>query len=135
MRFLIRGDVCNLCKSSFLLRIRQTKTIQFGQRILTIPFVACLTDELCPVSYLIRHLVRSPMSKESPLFSYHDHSQVVTWTHASFVKYLKICLGKIGLPVSSYSGHSFRRGGCSMCFQAGMSVSEIKLRGDWKSQS
>jgi len=41
------------------------------------------------------------MSKESPLFSYRDHSQIVTWTHSSFVKYLKMCLGKIGLPISS----------------------------------
>jgi hypothetical protein len=133
--YLVRGEVCNLCKSSFLLRIRQTKTIQFGQRIPTIPYVSCDNEDMFPVTYLLRHLVRSPMSNESPLFSYLTNYRCLTWTHSAFVGYLKQCLGKVGLNMSSYSGHSFRRGGCSLCFQAGMSVSEIKLREDWKSQS
>ena len=41
----------------------------------------------------------------------------------------------VGFPSNSYSGHSFRRGGCSLCFEAGLSITDIKLRGDWRSNS
>ena len=32
-----------------------------------------------------------------------------------------------------YSGHSFRRGGATRAFELGLSIPEIKVRGDWKS--
>ena len=133
--FLVRSDVVGISSSSFLLRIRHTKTIQFGQRILTIPFVACIDIRVCPVTSLLRHLVMSPLKDSSPLFNFLEGGRLVAWTHATFVSRLKSCLAKIGISPESYSGHSFRRGGCSLCFEAGLGVTDIKLRGDWRSQS
>ena len=133
--FLIRSDVENMSSHSFLLRIRHTKTIQFGQRVLTIPFVSCVKEKLCPVVHLLRHLVNSPLSGKLSLFSYLEEGRVKSWTHAGFVTYLKKCLDLLGYAPNSYSGHSFRRGGCSACFEAGLSVTDIKLRGDWRSLS
>ena len=133
--FLVRGDVVSLNETSFLLKIRKTKTIQFGQRILSIPFVMCEDKRLCPVRFLLRHLVHSPLPKEMPLFSYIVKGCPKCWTHKTFVLYLKKLLENVGYPSKDYSGHSFRRGGCSLCFEAGLSITDIELRGDWRSNS
>ena len=77
----------------------------------------------------------SPLKDSSPLFNFLEGGRLVAWTHATFVSRLKSCLIKIGIAPESYSGHSFRRGGCSLCFEAGLGVTDIKLRGDWRSQS
>ena len=135
LAFLIRSDVVSVTAESFLLRVRQTKTIQFGQRVLELPFVRCVNLAFCPVTFLLRHLVASPLDSKRPLFSYTKGSSMVAWTHASFIMYLKSCLSKAGFPADSYSGHSFRRGGCTACFQAGLSITDIKLRGDWRSNA
>jgi hypothetical protein len=135
LAFLLRKDVADFTVHSFMLVIRQTKTIQFGQRLLKIPFVSCLDEDVCPVSFLLKHVVGSPLPGDSPLFNYCEDGKVWSWTGASFVGYLKNCLNRVGFPEGSYSGHSFRRGGCSMCFEAGLSVTDIKLRGDWRSNS
>jgi hypothetical protein len=71
----------------------------------------------------------------SPMFDFLLEDRVLSWTHASFVARLKSCLTDLGHSANSYSGHSFRRGGCSFCFEAGLDLTAIKLRGDWKTQA
>jgi hypothetical protein len=132
---LIRGDVVNLNLVSFQLCIRHSKTIQFGQRLLTIPFVACADSRICPVAFLIRHLSGSQLQKGVPLFSYLDKGGLCCLTHSVFVSKLKGLLEELGYPSKNYRGHSFRQGCCTMCYQAGLSLPEIKLRGAWKSQA
>ena len=44
-------------------------------------------------------------------------------------------LRSAGFNPKDYSGHSFRRGGCSHAFQLGVPAACIKLRGDWKSSA
>ena len=57
---IVRSDVLTLSRSSFELAIRHTKTIQFGQRVLILPFHQCLDQRLCPVRALFSHLASSP---------------------------------------------------------------------------
>jgi hypothetical protein len=128
---LLRGDVFNLRIDSFLLKIRHTKTIQYGQRVLCIPFVSCADERLCPVGCLIRHMAGSRLPKHLPLFSYLSKGNLKGVTHAGFVSRLKCLLCEVGLNANEYSGHSFRHGGCSLCYLAGLSITDIKLRGDW----
>ena len=42
-------------------------------------------------------------------------------------------LNASGLPDKEYGTHSFRRGGASYAFQAGIPLELIKILGDWKS--
>ena len=56
-------------------------------------------------------------------------------TYSSFTKCLKATLQAAGYPPSNYSGHSFRRGGCSFAFKLGIPAALIKLRGDWQSNA
>ncbi|XP_077977557.1 uncharacterized protein LOC144433121 [Glandiceps talaboti] len=41
----------------------------------------------------------------------------------------------VGLPPRSYSGHSFRRGGCSFAFHCSVPPEMLRLHGDWASDA
>jgi integrase len=132
---LARSDVIDVSSDRFSLRVRHSKTNQFGQRELVIPFSACTDSRLCPLRFILLHLTGSKLSDDSCLFNYVQKGRMVCLTHTLFVNKLQKCLKKLGFDSSLYSGHSFRRGGCTMCYQAGLNLSEIKLRGDWRSQA
>jgi hypothetical protein len=132
---VLRGDVLNMCEDSFVLRVRHSKTIQFGQRELQIPFVFCDLASMCPVKALLLHLVTSSLSASVPLFTYSEKGRSVSLTHSVFVSRLRACLRRCGVNPMLYSGHSFRRGGCTMSYEAGLSLVDIKMRGDWRSSA
>ena len=131
---LLRSDVL-VRLDSLLLKIQHTKTVQFGQRVIIIPFVACDDALVCPVKNILLHFTSSVLPPETPLFNFKIGERVFCITHTSFVDKLKALLVLCGLDSSKFSGHSFRRGGCTLCFQAGLSLIEIKCRGDWRSQA
>lgn len=123
-------------RSIITLHIRHTKMIQFGQRQLNIPLAAIPESNLCPVSAVVRLLATLPentVAKYQPLFSYVNGEGIVPMTHSVFISMLKCALLKADIDPSGYSGHSFRRGGCTHAFGLGVSPYLIKLRGDWKS--
>ena len=119
-----------------LVHVRWSKTIQFRDKVVQIPFSTIPYSPLCPVCAISRAF----------LFTRHcdDSAQAFSWistgppdfrvlTYAQFVKHLRYCLRSIGLDPSQYGGHSFRCGGASLAYQAGLPVEAIKLLGDWKS--
>ena len=132
---LLRGDIVFHDNTCFDINIRKSKTIQFGQRILTIPFCSSPSSPLCPVKAILNLFQVAPRGRDLPLFSYRYRGQVCWWTHSSFNTHLKSILKKMGEDYSQYSGHSFRRGGASFGFRAGLSMIEIKQRGDWASNA
>jgi hypothetical protein len=52
-----------------------------------------------------------------------------------FVSRLKRAVESCGLDQTKFSCHSLRRGGATFSFECGVSADQIKLRGDWKSNS
>ncbi|CAH1788562.1 unnamed protein product, partial [Owenia fusiformis] len=54
-------------------------------------------------------------------------------TYSFFTSRLRSCLNAIGLPGSSYSGHSFRRGGASFALSQNASHELIRIQGNWRS--
>jgi hypothetical protein len=130
---LVRGDVINLSVDSFVLLVRNSKTIQFGQRVLQIPYVACVDANLCPVRALLTHLTTSRLPADSSLFAFVSAGRRYVLLQSEFVAKLRAGISILGLNPMSYSGHSLRRGGCTLGFAAGLSVVDLKLRGDWKS--
>ena len=119
--------------------VRHTKTIQFGQRILTIPFFKASQSMLCPIHAIVSMLVsikHVQVYKNQPLFSYIESNGKLCYiNHSEFVKLLKQSVLTCGLNNKMYSGHSFRRGGCTYAFSLGVSPLLIKLRGDWRSNA
>ena len=133
---LLRRDLHMTSASQFVLRIRKTKTIQFGQKVLIVPYNAtpqrCI---LCPVTALKSLLLSTPYMPHLPLFMYYQGSTLSWWTHDSFVVRLRELLRRAGLKPAEYSCHSFRRGGASFAFDLNMSLIDIKQRGDWSSNA
>jgi hypothetical protein len=132
---LLRSDVSKLCLSSFVLQCRHSKVVQFGQKVLSLPYVSCNDLSLCPVRALLAHFGASPLGARRPLFNYLCMGRECAMTQADFVSRLKLLLCKVGVKAVDYSAHSFRRGGASYAFTIGMSPLQIKLRGDWSSNA
>jgi integrase len=134
-KYIARKDVTNVTLSSFAVVIKNSKTIQFGQRVHRVEYASCADPRLCPVRALFTQLGRSPLPATSPLFNFLEQSSEVRFTHAMFMKRLKSGLRSVGLNSTEYSCHSFRRGGATLAFAAGMSTIDIKMRGDWASNA
>jgi hypothetical protein len=125
-----------LCRSELILvKIVWSKTIQFGQRILTLPLVRIPGSELCPVLAINKLFSRVKTPKESSAFSFHEHGKLIIWTEDSWTSYLRYILGKIVDNPMDYSGHSLRRGGATYAFQAGAPSELVQLYGDWQSDA
>ena len=134
-----------LTKSSFqfcswgaILDVKWSKTIQFRDRVVSIPLPYIKSSPLCPVTAICSALsfIRSA-PKCFHAFAYYDPGLpgVRVFTYRAFLSKLRDCLDKLGYVSSDFVGHSFRRGGASFAFQPGVPVELIKMLGDWKSDS
>jgi hypothetical protein len=134
-KFIARSDLIDLSLTSFSIVIKQSKTIQFGQRQLVLPYVSSSDYRLCPVKAMLKHLGLSKLSCSSPLFNYVEAGTECVFNHVLFVKRLKKGLLLTGHNATELSCHSFRRGGATLGFALGLSAIDIKLRGDWRSNA
>ena len=132
---LLKSDLEIVDRDTFKLNIRRTKTIQFSERILVLPFVHCPGSSICPVEAVKNLLYLSPNDPKLPLFWYRDKGRIVWWCHKTFTNRLRCLLKRAGYKADMYSCHSFRRGGASLAFKLGLSRTEIKKRGDWRSHA
>ena len=107
---ICRSDALEISTASFILRITHSKTIQFGQRVLALPFAACTNTQLCPVRALLYQLYASPLPASSPLFAFKTASGTVSLTQAVFARRLKTLLRRAGFDATKFSAHSLRRG-------------------------
>jgi hypothetical protein len=134
-KFIARNDVVSLTLQSFTVMIRFSKTIQFGQRVLSLPYVGCADFRLCPVRALLSHIGISPLPPSRPLFNYVQSGAEIHFSNAFFMLRLRTGLRATGYPASDISCHSFRRGGASLAYEVGLTATDIKQRGDWRSNA
>jgi hypothetical protein len=134
-KILTRGDVVGMCFDSFTLLVRKSKVIQFGQKVLSLPYAKCTDVRLCPVRSILAHFGASPLSLDRPLFNFKRGGKEVFYSQANFVADLKRFLSLAGVNQTLYSAHSLRRGGASYAFEQGVSPMQIKQRGDWASDA
>ena len=133
-KHLQRGDV-KICSCGLIVRFKWSKTIQFGDRILSIPIAAIPNSVLCPVLAFTNMCEMIPTQPSSPAFLIPKNSKFVSLTYCSFLYHLKRLLKLSGINADKYSGHSFRRGGATAAFKAGVPAELIKLHGDWQSEA
>lgn len=119
------------------LTLRATKTIQFQERVLTIPLALLPTgSKLCPSAFLTRMLHRLPdVPLNMPLFAIPGKSGLKSLTYSRFLDALKRLLTITGYDARAYAGQSFRRGGATFAMSAGVPTEFIKLQGDWHSNA
>jgi hypothetical protein len=132
--FLSRDRV-NLSVEGLLVTFLHTKTIQFGRRRLHIPLLRS-DSVLCPVRAYLRASALSSDGDAGPAFTYHKGGKFRWLTRSVFIKVFRAVLvdGGFDYP-SSVTGHSFRRGGATWAFQAGVPGELIQICGDWASDA
>ena len=119
--------------------VKWSKTIQSRECIVHIP-IPCIADPvLCPFIALLHSMsfTASRATANSHVFTYLDYDSLgmKCFTFRSFINKLRDSLQSLGLSPGLYAGHSFRRGGATHAFQAGVPVELIKILRDSKSGS
>ena len=135
--FLTRSDF-TFVDSAVHVRVRWSKTIQFGQRTVTIPLVAIPSSHLCPVSAVSRAFRLSPGALDTDQAfcwrdSYFGSNRI--FVYRDFMHIFQAHLSRSGLPPRQYGSHSFRRGGATFALEAGVPLDSIAVMGDWKSDA
>ena len=119
------------------MQIRATKTIQFKQRILSIPLPFIPNSPLCPVSALINHFGLNRLASSEFLFSVQSSrsSPPRPITSRNFASFSSKAITTLDLDPQSFSPPSFRRGGASFVFECNVPAELIKFQGDWRSDA
>lgn len=133
--YLLRDCIAQ-SPDGLLVTFRHTKTIQYGQRLLHLPLLPIPGSLLCPVSAYKRSLSFIRGRKPKAAFIFISNCQVSLLTQSLFIKHFRLLLSKAGIPhATCFRGHSFRRGGASWAFQAGVPGEVIQICGDWLSDA
>ena len=132
--FLTRDRV-NFSKEGILVTLLHTKTIQYGKRRLHIPLIRTNTV-LCPVQAYMGVLGHCHIDSSAPAFLFSDLGKPKWLTRALFIRTFRAVLKSAGLAgAASFTGHSFRRGGATWAFRAGIPGELIQICGDWVSDA
>lgn len=123
----VRKIAISKSKGIALIYVNFAKTIQFGQKDLTIPLISSHCKALDPVFHLDLLLSRTQAPLDHPAFSYRKPSGSLAFiNHKTFTSKLKSLLSRAGFSPEKFSGHSLRRGGATFLYQCGASVLEIQ---------
>ena len=133
-KILCRSDV-KFHPWGMMITVRTTKTIQFQERVLSIPIPRHRSSVLCPVQAMVHALTRVTSRGTSPAFVVPAHQGVLPVSGPMFGRRLQECLQGLPIDSSRISGHSFRRGGASWMYQVGVPTETIRALGDWKSSA
>ena len=121
-----------------LLTIRWSKTIQFRERVVQIPLPRIPNSPLCPVeacTRAFRFTIHTPGNSQAFNWLQQSSLTIRSFTYSMFTDKLRAILRDLGYPPHSYGGQSFRRGGASFAYQAGVPIELIKVLGDWRSDA
>ena len=131
-RHLSRGNI--ICTpDSLTLCLQLTKTQQNRDASSTIA-ISAFDHALNPVAVYLNYTKLVPAPDTAPAFVFTDtYSRLTSFTHSAFVQRLKELLGIIGVDPKQYSGHSLRRGGCSLAYRAGVGKELLQHHGTWRS--
>lgn len=113
------------------LEVVSTKTIQCKERILKIPISRVVGSPLCAVHYIEKSLDFGNPSADSPIFVC-DGRPILYREGLAFIKQL---VSRIGLDPAKVGFHSLRRSGAQYMNSLGISLSDIKSAGDWRSMA
>lgn len=130
-KFLLRKDVSE-SDNGLIVNMKWSKTIQAGQRILSIPLTKIPDCILCPVAAYHNMIKMIPGRDDSPLFLLESGKPVF---YRNFNNKLREVIKLIGLNEMEFSTHSFRRGFATFAFHSNINSDLIQLMGDWKSDA
>ena len=133
---LRRGDILFFTDWAIISN-RWSKTIQFSQRILTVPLLRIAPHPLCRYTALRRafRLLPARLSGPAIIIPSFTEGGVTPLTYGKFDSFLKLLATKTNMHASQVSGHSFRSGGATLAFLAQIPEELINRLGDWQSDA
>ena len=120
----------NTVTNRLYLYVGFSKTNQFGARDLVVPIPGNSDPALDPVRHISELFARVGTNPDSPAFSFEKNKHI---SYEKFTQRLKTLLVKAVYQASSYSGHSFRRGGATFLHTCGGTALMVQASGDWSS--
>lgn len=129
----LKRENIRVFRNYLLIKFSWSKTIQFGERELEIPIMRNTNSPLCAYTAFIEMSKAFPVSSDSPAFVVNIGKNNRPVSYVMLQGFLKVIISKIGYDPSSYSSHSFRRGGATWAFQSGVPSELIQFLGDWRS--
>ena len=128
--YLAWGDV-SVSDDNSMIRVflKRSKTDQFGHGVAV--YLGATGDDLCPLAALSSHI---PLRGDSP-GAFLRTVDGAALTKARFVDLVRGVLSRAGVPLASYSGHSFRIGAATTASQAGIPDSVIQALGRWSNSA
>ena len=133
--YFLRHQDVSFIASGAVLKVYRTKTIQFKQRILEIPFPFIPNSALCPVTALNNYFRTVPTLASSPLFIANHAGSFRPLLAAHLNRFFKACITTVGLKPDNFSSCSFHQGGATFAFNCGTPTEFIKAQGDWRSDA
>ena len=113
-----------------ILKVRRSKTNQFGNQKVRIPIPEIPGDDICPVLALCTLFRFRKSIPTLPAFSVGPFR----WIHyADLLRGVKSLAKISGKDPKRFGCHSLRRGGTTFAGSAGVPTYFIKLQGDWSS--
>ena len=132
---ILTRDRVNFSREGILITLLHTKTIQCGKRRLHIPLIKH-SSAFCPVLAYEQLLAHTCMDLTGPAFVFRQDGKLKWLTTSIFIHTFRQVLKRGGVPnAPHFTGHSFRRGGATWAFQAGMPGELIQICGDWASDA
>lgn len=126
----IRSDFSLSQDGSIYAIVKHTKTNQFQKRSFELKFLPC-EHILSPVKAITNAFDKVRLPKEAPAFV--SSAAGTPMTGSEFNSRFKELVSRSGFDATTYSSHSFRRGGASWALQCGVPGEVVQLLGDWKS--
>ena len=131
---LLRSDI-QLERGYMIIKIRTSKTDQFGHEPRSIVIGASPGAPLCPVYYVSELCRITNHSPSDLLFSIRGPAGLNPLSYSGFTHKLKALASTSGLDPSLVSPHSLRHGGASFLSALDLPLQDIMCRGNWHSDA
>ena len=119
-----------------MVEVSSSKTIQYGQKVHSIPVAYAHGSPLCAVTLLRKHFRDIPsQDPESPAFLIRQRGRTVPLQYGGLMTFIKRLIHKIGLDTERAGVHSLRRSGAAFMHLCGVSLEDIRFTGNWTSMS
>ncbi len=116
-----------------VIKVPKSKTNPYREREDTIYIAGREGSALDPVAAYVAMLAASPAQPDAPAFGHMTAGRYTPVTHALLVNSTKQYAATLGINPTTVSGHSYRRGGATFAFAAGVPDPLIQWQGLWAS--
>ena len=118
-----------------LVKLKCTKTIQYGQRSLELPLLPLVSKKICPIHWITKMVKLIPPQASSLVLVVPIKNGLKPLTYFQLSAQLKKWVKMINLDPKYYTFHCLRQGGVTWAFDADISNETIRLMGDWASDA